>query len=278
MSKKAMMIGAHPDDPEVAAGGVSFMYLDAGWEVMYVTLTNGDAGHHEDSREVLAKRRREESDRVSEIMGGIEYYIFNVHDGELMPTLEVRRELIGVIRKFAPDIIFSHPMMDYHPDHRYTSQIVMDTAYMLGVPAANPDVPAIRKRPIYAWYGSTRKPEIVDAFTVTVDIDEVWDRKVQIMDAHISQMYEWLPYDSGILGQVPEDPEKRLQWLSEHRMSRDLAVAGIYRKRLKELYGEDKGSSIRKAEAFTASPVSEPLTEQNYKEFFPFISSTDSTD
>lgn len=270
MTKRAMMIGAHPDDPEVAAGGLSLKYLDAGWEVMFVTLTNGDAGHHEMPRDKLAKRRKLEAEEVSRLMG-IAYHIFDNHDGELMPSVEIRRELIGVIRRFDPDIVFSHPLMDYHPDHRYTSQIVMDTGYMLGVPAANPEVPAMRKRPVYAWYGSTRVPTRSDAFSVAVDIETVWRRKVEIMAAHESQMFEWLPFDAGILEEVPGGKDARIEWLSNRRSERPRVTADTYRDRLQELYGEDAGRKIRLAEAFIASPVSLPLTRENYTEYFPFF-------
>ena len=274
--QRAMMIGAHPDDPEVAAGGLSLKYLDAGWEVMFVTMTNGDAGHHEMDRYELARRRKGEAEEVSRLTG-IAYYIFDIHDGELMPGVEIRRELIGVIRRFRPDIVFSHPLMDYHPDHRYTSQIVMDTAYMLGVPAANPEVPAMRTRPVYAWYGSTRIPTRSDAFSVAVDIEPVWDRKVAIMAAHESQMFEWLPFDSGVLDQVPVERGARLEWLSNRRSERPRVTADTYRDRLEALYGEESGRQVRLSEAFIASPVSLPLTGENYREYFPFFYTSSAT-
>ena len=270
MDRRAMMIGAHPDDPEAAAGGTAIQYLDAGWTVMFVSLTNGDAGHHSMPREALAERRRQETTRVARI-AGLEYVVFDAHDGELQPTLAVRRRLIGVIREFAPDIVFSHPLVDYHPDHRYTAQIVMDTAYMLGVPAANPEVPAIRKRPVYAWYASGRTPRLVDAFTVAVDTTSVWHRKIDLLDAHESQMYEWLPFDAGDLDQVPAGKEARKAWLSARWLNRGQSVATTYRDRLVAIYDADRADRIASAEAFTASPVSLQLSGANYREYFPFL-------
>ncbi|TVQ17446.1 MAG: PIG-L family deacetylase [Spirochaetaceae bacterium] len=269
MDLRAMMIGAHPDDPEASAGGTALKYLDAGWTVMFVSLTNGDAGHQTMARAELAERRRREADQVARI-AGLEYVVFDEHDGELQPTLDVRRRLIGVIRAFAPDIVFSHPLVDYHPDHRYTSQIVMDTAYMLGVPAANTVVPAIRKRPVYAWYASGRMPR-VDAFTVAVDTTDVWDRKIDLLDAHESQMYEWLPFDAGDLDQVPATPEARKEWLSARWRVRAGAAATAYRDRLIAVYGRQRADQVATAEVFTASPVSLQLTEANYRDYFPFL-------
>ena len=98
-----------------------------------------------------------------------------------------------MIRAFAPATVFSHPLIDYHSDHRYASQIVMDTAYMLGVPAVNPEVPPVRKRSVYAWYASIRAPRSADSFTVAVDTTSAWKRKIDILHAHESQTREWLP-------------------------------------------------------------------------------------
>ena len=111
----------------------------------------------------------------------------------------------------------------------------------------------------------------VDAFTVAVDTTDVWDRKVDLLDAHESQVYEWLPYDAGDLDQVPAAREERRAWLSARWRVRDGTTAATYRDRLAAVYGPARAERVETAEAFTVSPVSLPLTEENYREYLPFF-------
>ena len=99
-----LVIGAHPDDCELKAGGLTALYRAAGHHVKYVSVTNGEAGHHWRTPSDLAAVRRAESDAVAKLMG-IEYEILGNRDGRLLPTLEARFELIGLIRRFQPDLI-----------------------------------------------------------------------------------------------------------------------------------------------------------------------------
>src|SRR4051794_16173182 len=126
---RLLIIGAHPDDADYAAGGTAALYRAQGHVVRMVSLTNGDAGHHQGGGAALAKRRLAEATAAGAVIGAT-YDLFPNHDGELLPTLDNRRQVIRLIRTFDPDLVLTHRPNDYHPDHRSTSQLVQDAAYM----------------------------------------------------------------------------------------------------------------------------------------------------
>ena len=105
-----------------------------------VSLTNGEAGHQSLRGQELTQRRRREAAASGEVIGAT-YLVFNNPDGQLLSTLECRNQVIRLMRSFQPDLVLTHRPNDYHPDHRYTSQLVQDAAYMVTVPAIVPDTP-----------------------------------------------------------------------------------------------------------------------------------------
>ena len=207
-------IGAHPDDPEWHAGGTMVKWARAGHRVLSVSLTNGDAGHNEQGGGALAKRRAAESQRSAEL-AGIEARVLDFHDGELLPTLEVRKEVTRIIRGVEADLVLTHRPCDYHPDHRYAATAVQDAAFMVTVPNFCPDTPALRANPAFMYMmDAIAKPAPFQA-DVAVDVDGVMDVKWAMLDAMPSQMYEWLPWLDGRIGEVPAEPAARLAWLKE---------------------------------------------------------------
>ena len=130
---RLLVFGAHPDDCDIKAGGLAALYAQKGHRVKFVSVTNGDAGHHQMGGEPLAKRRNAEAQAAAKVLG-IEYELLDNHDGHLEPTLENRFKVIQQIRQFRPDLVMTHRPNDYHPDHRYTSVLVQDAAYMVTVP------------------------------------------------------------------------------------------------------------------------------------------------
>lgn len=103
MAKKQLRVlvfGAHPDDCDMLAGGVAALYTQQAHHVKFVSVTNGDAGHHEMGGGPLARRRAAEAQTAAEVIG-IEYELFDNHDGELMPTLENRYQIIRTVRDFS---------------------------------------------------------------------------------------------------------------------------------------------------------------------------------
>jgi len=266
---KILVFGAHPDDPDFSAGGTAALYARHGHTVKLVSLTNGDAGHHEQGGAPLAWRRRQEAAAAGVVLG-VEYITLDIHDGALLPTLENRNLVIAEIRAFQPDLIMVHRPNDYHPDHRYASQLVQDASYMVTVPNVVSHVPHLRTMPVivHTW-DHFQKPYPFQA-DVVVAIDEVITLKKDALHCHTSQVYEWLPYNGLYLEQVPSGEEARRAWLHQWLDPRFRRVAGLYRAQLSQTYGAARGEQIQYVEAFEACEYGTPLTPENRKRLFPF--------
>src|SRR5215471_4701719 len=143
--------GAHPDDCDLGAGGLAAKYAALGNKVKFVSLTNGDAGHQSQHGEELAKRRHAEALEAGRRIG-IEYEVLDNHDGKLLPTLEVREQVIREIRQWKADIVIAPRPNDYHPDHRYTGVLVQDASYMVIVPDLVTDTPPLKRNPVFLYY------------------------------------------------------------------------------------------------------------------------------
>jgi LmbE family N-acetylglucosaminyl deacetylase len=258
--------GAHPDDCDGKAGGLAAKFAAAGALVKFVSLTNGDAGHFSEGGGMLAKRRRAEAKEAGRRLG-IVYDVLDNHDGELMPTLAVRREVIREIREWDADIVLSPRPNDYHPDHRNTGVVVQDAAYMVTVPNVVTDVPALRKNPVFLYFSDhfqrpqSFRPDIV------VSIDDVYDKKIDMLDAHVSQVYEWLPWHDGKLDEVPKDHAARKQWLRTQRPDR---VPAAWKAALRKWYGA-QADSIQHAEAFEITEYGSQPTDAEIRTLFPFF-------
>ncbi len=206
-----IIIGAHPDDPD-EIGGTAYKWAKAGHDVLMVSLTNGDAGHQSIKAKKLAKIRREEARKAGEVIG-IRYITLNNHDGQLMPTYKNRLQVIKLIREQKADIVIFPRPYDYHPDHRYTGVLVLDAAYMVTVPTILPKVPFLAKNPLFLFNSDGFiHPEPFKA-DVCIDIDDVIEKKIDMYHQHKSQMYEWLPFNQGILDKVPASDSDRRKWL-----------------------------------------------------------------
>jgi LmbE family N-acetylglucosaminyl deacetylase len=258
---KVLVVAAHPDDAEWYAGGVAKMYVQRGHQVRFVSLTNGDAGHYEQSGSRLAERRRREAAAAGERLG-VEYTVLDNHDAMLMPTLEVREQVIRILRTYKPDLVMTHRPWDYHADHRYTGQIVNDATVPAGhARSVAPDLPLLQRVPrvVYMWDEFTRPyPFIPD---IVVGIDDVVETKIDALDCHESQMYEaWGYYRQS---QVPQNPRDRRQWLKDDLESVLSVCAELYRDRLIELYGAERGREIRYAEAFEICEYGKPALDFN---------------
>ena len=267
---RVLIFGAHPDDCDIKAGGIAALYVQQGHHVKFVSVTNGDAGHHEMGGGPLAQRRNAEAQAASEIIG-IEYELLDNHDGELMPTLENRYQIIRTIREFQPDLIMTHRPNDYHPDHRYTSILVQDAAYMVTVPNICALTPHLEKNPVIVYLSDGFMKPIPFSPDVVVGIDTVVEQKIDMLHCHESQFYEWLPYNSGNLNAVPDSVEDRREWLAERLRNRFSSVAEKYRDLLVKLYGKKVGANIQYAEAFESCEYGSSLTTENLPILFPFF-------
>jgi len=260
--------GAHPDDCDIGAGGVAAKYAAQGHKVRFVSVTNGDAGHQSQGGGALALRRREEAKEAGRRIG-IEYITLDNHDGELLPTLQVREQIIRQMRLWNADIVIAPRPNDYHPDHRYTGILVEDAAYMVTVPNTCPDTPALRKNPVFVYFQDNfQKPNLFSP-DVAVAIDDVVEKKYDMLDAHVSQMYEWLPWHDGYLDQVPKDPKARRDWLRKQSWNGDMTPA--VREALVKWYGPGRAKEIKFAEAFEICEYGYQPSRAELRKLFPFF-------
>lgn len=267
---RILAIGAHPDDCDLTAGGVAALWKQMGHEVRFISMTNGESGHHQKSGKVLADIRRREAANAGNCIG-IRYDVLDNPDGQLMPSLENRKQLIALIREFQPDLVLTHRPNDYHPDHRYTSQLVCDAAYMVTVPPVVPEVPSLRKNPVICYMMDNFQRPYAFTPTVAVDIEPVIEKVVDMLDCHISQFYEWLPFNKFFPEPPPEDAKDRRAWLGRHFRTRIAPYADRFRELLKSIYGVDRGSAVRYIQAFEPCEYGSPLTDTEKRRLFPFL-------
>jgi LmbE family N-acetylglucosaminyl deacetylase len=259
--------GAHPDDCDQRAGGVAAKYAALGHRVRFVSVTNGDAGHQTQGGGALAARRREEAREAGRRIG-IEYIVLDNHDGELVPSLEVREQIIRQMRQWNADLVLAPRPNDYHPDHRYTGVLVQDAAYMVTVPNITPDTPSLRKNPVFMYFQDGFQKPAPFTPNVAVSIDDVFEKKVDMLDAHVSQMYEWLPWHAGILDQVPKEAAARRRWLGERRT---VEITDAVRATLVKWYGAERAKAIQHAEAFETCEYGSRPTDADLRRLFPFF-------
>ena len=274
---RIICFGAHPDDAEYKSGGCAALWAKMGHHVKLVSVTNGDIGHWAMAGGPLAKRRTAESGLVAEKLGA-ESEVLDIHDGELMPTLENRKKITRLIREWRADIVIAHRPWDYHPDHRYVGVLVQDAAYMVAVPFFLPSVEPLQKNPVFL-YSSDRfqKPYPFEA-DIAVDIGPVFNQKVDALSELVSQHYE-----GGALGsqekmdRVPpaSQPELRLQWLQERWENRQGNEADRYRNTLIKWYGEKRANEIKFAETFEICEYGRQPTDQEIRQLFPFLPAKD---
>ncbi len=273
MDKKnrVLVFGAHPDDDDVSCGGTALKYTALGHKVKFVSVTNGDTGHYKIGGIELARRRYAEAQASAKIANLEEYQILDWHNGELEPSLTNRKVIIKIIRDFKPDLIITHRPNDYHPDHRYTSQLVRDASFSVTVPNMLPLTEFMPKQPVVCYMHDNFKKPYPFIPDVVVAIDEVIEKKIDMLNCHTSQMYEWLPFNKGILDEVPEGKSARRLWMAKHRLSQVEQIANKYRSKLIELYGEREGNKIKYAEVYEICEYGASLTKKEIPELFSFF-------
>jgi LmbE family N-acetylglucosaminyl deacetylase len=264
---RVIAFGAHPDDCEIRASATAALFAQQGHAVKFVSVTNGDAGHQSMSGAALAQRRKGEAKEAARRLG-IEYEVLNNHDGELLPTLEVRKEIIRQIRKWNADIVLAPRPNDYHPDHRYTGVLVQDAAYMVVVPDVTPEVPPLRKNPVFLYYEDNFQRPNPFRPDVAVSIDQVMDKKIAALDAFVSQFYEWLPWVDGKLADVPKDPLERKAWLAK---ARDREIGPAVRASLVKWYGPERGKATKYYESFEICEYGAQPNEARIRQLFPML-------
>jgi LmbE family N-acetylglucosaminyl deacetylase len=264
---RVIAFGAHPDDCDIRASGTAALFAKMGYPVRFVSVTNGDAGHQTMKGPELAARRLAEAKESARRLG-IDYVVLNNHDGELLPTLDVREQIIRQIRAWNADIVLAPRPNDYHPDHRYTGVLVQDAAYMVVVPAVTPEVPPLRKNPLFLYYEDRFQRPNPFRPDIAVRIDDVVDKKIDALDAHVSQFYEWLPWVDGRLEEVPKDHVLRKEWLKKERTH---APSPAVRAALVKWYGPEVGNATKYYEAFEICEYGAQPDEARIRQLFPML-------
>ncbi len=245
-----------------------------GHHVKLVSVTNGDAGHTRMAREPLAARRLAEVQAASKILGTTSQ-VLDVHDGELMPTLENRRTMTRLIRTWNADLVIAHRPNDYHPDHRYVGVLAQDSAFMVTVPLFCPETPYLKENPVFLYsYDAFQRPNPFHA-DIDVSIDSVIEKKLDALLLLESQFVE----GGANAGRdpFPKNAAERAACASRSRAkfaARFASIADRCREKLIELYGEEQGKKVRYAEAFEICEFGRQPTADDIRRLFPFLPQT----
>ena len=271
---RIIVFGAHPDDCEIDAGGCAVKWAAQGHHVKFVSTTNGDIGHATQAGGPLAKRRTAEVKEAGKVLGVEESQVLDIHDGELMPTLENRKKIVRLIRDWKADVVISHRPYDYHPDHRYTAILVQDAAFMVMVTHYCPDVEALTKNPLFLYSADRfQKPNPFEA-DIVVAIDDTIETKMKALwklESQIESLWETGNFERVV--PVPTEPEarkKRYEKMANARMRRDRAT-DAYRAKLAEFYGPEKAAQVKYVEAFEICEYGRRPSAGDIRKLFPFF-------
>jgi LmbE family N-acetylglucosaminyl deacetylase len=267
---RIIAFGAHPDDCELEVGGVAAKWAALGHQVKFVSVTNGDIGHYAMAGGPLAQRRTAEVQEAAKVLG-ITTQVLDHHDGELEPTLEIRKQLIRLVREWKADVVIAPRPNDYHPDHRYTSILVQDGAYMVAVPYICPDTPPLEKNPVYLYVEDNFKKPYPFQADITVDIGDVADKKFEALSRMPSQFLEWLPWMAKMQQMVPKEPEKAKQFMLEMFKARMKRSAEKDNAALVKRYGQDRADKIEYVESFEICEYGTQPSEDEIRRLFPFF-------
>jgi LmbE family N-acetylglucosaminyl deacetylase len=264
-----IVFGAHPDDCDLGAGGIASIYSSMGHKVKFVSLTNGDMGHQEIGGGELASRRLKEAKEAAR-RWGIQYDVLDNHDGELLPTLENRMAVIRAIREWNADMVIAPRTNDYHPDHRNTGIVVQDAAYLVIVPNILSSAPPLTKNPVFLYFRDRFQRPNPFRPDIAIDITDALAKKVDGLDAHVSQFYEWLPWTNGDLANVPKDVTERKKWLLAS-MERRSSVNPEIKVSLEKWYGADKAAKVKYVEVFEICEYGKQPSAEEIKRLFPML-------
>lgn len=273
---RIIAFGAHPDDCELRVAGTAAKWAALGHHVKFVSVTNGDIGHWGMAGGPLAQRRLQEVQRCARLLG-IQAEVLDIHDGELLPTLENRKLITRLIREWKADLVLSHRPNDYHPDHRNVGILVQDAAYMVTVPYFCPDIPYLEKNPVFLYYEDRFTKPMRFAPDMVVAIDDVIEKKLAAVEALESQFYEGgcnggpqlVPDRNNPQAVAARQREVRGQF--EQRFA---ATARRFGAQLHSWYGDEAAAKVKYAEAFEVCEYGRMPTRDEMRKLFPFLPSS----
>jgi LmbE family N-acetylglucosaminyl deacetylase len=198
-----MFIYAHPDDIEFSAGGTAALWAKKGCELTYIIITDGSIGTDDESltQAQLAEMRQKEQREAADITGITHIEFLGYPDGRLQPTLELRKELTRLIRKYRPNVVFSGDPSVWigsenyinHPDHRAAAAAALEAVFpSADSPLLYPDLIEqgyASHKVNYVYISSWRDADLY------IDISDTLDVKIAALHAHKSQFVNWDPAD-----------------------------------------------------------------------------------
>ncbi len=270
---RIIVFGAHPDDAEYKAGGTAVKWARLGHHVKLVSVTNGDIGHWREAGGPLALRRATEAAACAKKLG-VTSQVLDIHDGELLPTLENRKLITRIIREWRADIVIAHRPWDYHPDHRYVGVLIQDAAFMVTVPFICPDVPPLKKNPVFLYSSDGFQKPYPFTPDIAVAVDDAFEQKLDGLHELTSQAYEGGASGSAeyVEKQVPPaaDEVARRAWLKRRWGARQGSEADRHRELLVRWYGPERGKAVRYAETFEVCEYGRRPSADELRKLFPF--------
>lgn len=211
--QKILVILAHPDDPEFFCGATLARWARAGHEIHYVLLTCGDKGGDLNVTPTdLCQSRQLEQENAARVLGVRSVRFLNLEDGYLVPSLDLRRTIVRLIRQEKPDILVTcdptnlYPSSGYglnHPDHRAAGQVVLDAVFpAAGNPHYFPELLAEGLEPHTpreVWVSLTAQPNVM------LDVTDTWDIKIQALKEHRSQIGDPAEFEKRMRARHTED-------------------------------------------------------------------------
>jgi N-acetylglucosamine malate deacetylase 1 len=201
MPRTAFAVCAHPDDIEFMMAGTLLLLRDAGYAIHYMTLADGSCGSMTMDAATTARVRRVEAMEAAATAGAT-FHESIARDLEIVYSVELLRRLASVMREVAPEIVLTHPPMDYMEDHMNTCRLVLTAAFARGMPnfVVDPPHPPV-EGPVtvyhalpYSLHEPLNRPAQCDFY---VDIGSVMAEKRSMLACHRSQK-EWLDASQGI--------------------------------------------------------------------------------
>ncbi len=262
-----VIFGSHPDDADKQAGGTALEFIKRGHNVVFVSITNGDAGHQDIGGEELAQKRYLEAQEAGRRFG-VEYIVMDNPDGKLYPAIEIREEIIRIIRRYNADIVIGHRTSALHPDRRNSAILMQDAAYMVIVPNVVPDEPPLKENPLFLYFEDNFRKPLPFQPDIVVDITGSFEGKIYGMAAHETQFFEWQPWIAKSLDQVPESEPDRLSWLAGMSKS---PMTGAKYESLVKWYGRERAANVKVTESFEICEYGKQPDENEIRRLFPML-------
>ena len=193
MNKTLLAIFAHPDDAEIVCAGTLLLMKEAGWSIHLATMTPGDKGSTEHTREEISRIRKAEADCSAKLIEG-SYTCLGFEDIYLQYNNESINRTTALLRRIRPSIVFTASPNDYMVDHEMASKIVQTACFSAGIKNMEIDETPFEPVP-YLYYSDPLegKDKLGNPVTpsIYVDITTVIDNKEKMLACHVSQA-NWL--------------------------------------------------------------------------------------